>query len=96
MDYLEAFTDIRKTGDWAFNKCFKCILRDWLSKGVYQKKKTGGTGYRETFIEKKRVGGGGGGGGPRYWNIELQFFTAKGVYWKQEDLTLGFYCRRVY
>ena len=38
---------------------FKCILRDWLSKGVYQKKKTGGTGYRETFIEKKRVGGGG-------------------------------------
>ena len=45
--------DIRKTGDWAFNKCFKCILRNWLSKGVYQKKKTGSTGYRETFIEKK-------------------------------------------
>ena len=39
---------------------FEDILRYWLSGGVYQKKKTGGTGYRETFIEKKRVGGGGG------------------------------------
>ena len=37
---------------------FEDILRYWLSGGVYQKKKTGGTGYRETFIEKKRVGGG--------------------------------------
>ena len=32
---------------------FEDILRYWLSGGVYQKKKTGGTGYRETFIEKK-------------------------------------------
>ena len=37
---------------------FEDILRYWLSGGVYQKKKTGGTGYRETFIEKKRVWGG--------------------------------------
>ena len=45
---------------------FEDILRYWLSGGVYQKKKTGGTGYRETFIKKKRVGGGGGGRGLRY------------------------------
>ena len=37
-----------------FVKMFEDILRYWLSGGVYQKKKTGGTGYRETFIEKKR------------------------------------------
>ena len=42
---------------------FEDILRYWLSGGVYQKKKTGGTGYRETLIEKRELGG---GGGPRY------------------------------
>ena len=40
---------------------FEDILRCWLSGDVYQKKKTGGIGYRETFNEKKIVGGGGGG-----------------------------------
>ena len=38
-------------------KMFEDILRYWLSGGVYQKKKTGGTGYRETFIEKKESWG---------------------------------------
>ena len=46
---------------------FEDILRYWLSGGVYQKKKTGGTGYRETFIEKKRVGGGGEVALLKYW-----------------------------
>ena len=72
---------------------FEDILRYWLSGGVYQKKKTGGTGYRETFIEKKRVGGGGG----RVIEIlNYNFLRLKAFIENKEGLTLGFYCRRVY